>query len=226
MSEYRHEYKYLCTEQQIMDLRLSLETVMDYDSSIETWCGYTARSVYFDDYNDQAFYDNINGIDPREKYRMRIYNANLSTIRLECKQKRNGKTRKVSCLLPQETCEDVLRGQYVDIRAIDNPVYKRFSILQHTHMLAPKIIVEYDRIPFVCKEGNVRVTFDMNIRSSVDVEHFLEKDISYRPIMEKGKHIMEVKFDEFIPDYIYHVCNIKSLQRTAFSKYCLCRRYK
>ena len=86
-------------------------------------------------------------------------------------------------------------------------------------------IVEYERIPYICQNGNVRVTFDINISSSADVKNFLNGDIPVRPVMPSGWQLMEVKFDEFLPDYIYRALNLGNLQQTAFSKYYLCRKY-
>lgn len=93
------------------------------------------------------------------------------------------------------------------------------------HLLRPAVIIEYERIPYVYKNGNVRVTFDTNISSSVSVENFLSGDIPKRPVMPVGYHLMEVKFDEFLPDYIYQSLNLGQLQQTAYSKYYLCRKF-
>ena len=43
--------------------------------------------------------------------------------------------------------------------------------------------------------------------------------------MPAGMHVLEVKYDEFLPDYIYKGIELENLQRTAFSKYYLCRKY-
>lgn len=89
----------------------------------------------------------------------------------------------------------------------------------------PAVIVEYDRTPFVYRYGNVRVTFDRNISSSQDFEHFFCPHIHRRPIMPAGMHLMEVKFDEFLPDVIYRALQLEQLRQTTFSKYYLCRIY-
>jgi len=94
-----------------------------------------------------------------------------------------------------------------------------------TRRLRPVIIVEYDRIPYVYKNGNVRVTFDLNISSSVALRDFTSETIPKRPVMPAGWHLMEVKFDEFLPDYIYNGLNLGSLQQSTFSKYYLCRKH-
>ena len=71
----------------------------------------------------------------------------------------------------------------------------------------------------------MRITLDENIVSSSQTERFLEGDFARRPIMPPGRHVLEVKYDEFLPDPIRQVLQLETLQRTSFSKYYLCRKY-
>lgn len=103
---------------------------------------------------------------------------------------------------------------------------QKLNFLMKTRLMRPSIIVDYDRVPYVCKEGNVRITLDRNISSSTYVADFLNPSIRKRPIMRAGQHILEVKFDEFIPDYIANNMELATLKQTAFSKFYLCRIYK
>lgn len=225
MSEFRHEYKYICDMRQLTEIKYRIAPFMKLDSHTGENTGYVIRSLYFDDYDNTCYYDNLNGADPREKFRIRIYNGDDSFVRLELKQKVHGMTRKVSCPLSREDVRMILQGEKLNLRTMDSALLRKFYIQQQVRLLKPKVIVEYDRIPFVYKEGNVRVTFDMNIRSCSNVEDFLNKDIHTRQITETGCHVLEVKFDEFIPDFIHHAIQIEKLQQTAFSKYSLCRKY-
>lgn len=225
MSEYRHEYKYLCAMQKLLCIRNQVEPIMQPDSNVGEDGTYTIRSLYFDDYSNRCYYENINGTDPREKFRIRIYNGDSTYIKLELKKKERGKTKKLSCRLTQELCCRAMNGENLPMEAIDSPVYRKFCLQQQMRLLRPKVIVEYDRVPFVYPDGNVRVTFDMNIRSSDRPELFLEKQIASRLIMPSNQHILEVKFDEYIPDFIYQSVQAEKLQQTTFSKYYMCRKY-
>ena len=93
------------------------------------------------------------------------------------------------------------------------------------HGMRPAVIVEYDRIPYVYPLGNVRITFDTNVSSSHFTNQFLEPQYPKRPVMPAGQHLMEVKYDAFLPDFIYHALQLDNLQQTAYSKYYLCRKY-
>ena len=78
---------------------------------------------------------------------------------------------------------------------------------------------------FVYPDGNTRVTLDLNISASADIHSFFNKEFYGRPVMPTGKHLLEVKFDEFLPDHIAHAAQTNSLKRTNYSKYYLCRKF-
>lgn len=223
--KYRHEFKYYISAQEIAILKPRISTVASLDPHVGKDGKYTIRSLYFDNYGDRCYYENENGTDPREKFRIRIYNGSADQIRLECKRKERTKTLKTSCKLTREQCEALMRGEVPADIGEKQDVLRKLAILMQTELFRPKIIVEYDRVPYVYRLGNVRVTFDTNIRSSTDIGHFLEKDIPTRPILLSGQHILEVKFDEFLPDAIRQVLELGTLTQTAFSKYYLCRRF-
>ena len=223
--KYRHEFKYEIDVQQVIVLKERLSTIMEKDKHVGEKDRYRIRSLYFDDYEDSCFYENENGTDPREKFRIRIYNGSSDVIRLELKRKEAGKTLKTSCKISREQTERLMRGERILWEEDMPALLKKLYIYQETRNMVPKVIVEYDRIPFVHKDGNVRVTLDLNICSSNRIEQFLDKEILRRPIMPKGKHLMEVKYDEFLPGFIESTAKLKNLGQTTYSKYYLCRKF-
>ncbi|MBQ7283749.1 MAG: VTC domain-containing protein, partial [Oscillospiraceae bacterium] len=90
--------------------------------------------------------------------------------------------------------------------------------------MMPKTIVEYERTAFVHPIGNVRITFDRNIAASRYTDSFFcEKTQGLTPVLPAGMHVLEVKYDEFLPDFIAKQLEIGILRQTAFSKYYLGR---
>lgn len=221
--KFRHEFKYVCTDGQFACLKARLTGVMKYDSHADSNGCYNVRSIYFDDINDTYYYENENGVDPRKKYRIRIYNSSDSIIDLECKSKIRGMTNKESAHISRDFLDEILSGKRIENKDFGKPVLNSFIDAYNNQMLRHKVIVDYERTVFVCPVGNVRITFDRNISSSVDYEHFFNEVLIKRPVMETGKHILEVKYDALLPDYIYKAVELENLQRTTFSKYYLCR---
>ena len=119
---------------------------------------YTIRSLYFDDYDDRCLLENENGTAPREKFRIRIYNGSAERISLECKRKERGMTHKTSCPLTREQTELLMAGQILPNVADQPPLLQKLTAQMLTRRLRPVVIVEYERIPFVYRNGNVRIT--------------------------------------------------------------------
>lgn len=223
--EYRNELKYVISVQQMAVLRSRARFLMALDEHTDGSGKYNIRSVYFDDYRNNCYFENEDGISPREKFRIRIYNASAEEIHLEVKRKEGGKTHKDSCLLSIDQCSAFLEGRGLQDDSGYPPVLRKFGLKYRSELYRPKVIVEYEREPYVYEDGNVRITFDTFIRSSNRTEAFFKKDMYARSVMPAGFHLMEVKYDGFLPDILYKGMQIGNLQQETFSKYYLCRRY-
>lgn len=227
--KYRHEYKFLIDEKDKAQLYYRLKNLIPLDANAGEKGSYYIRSVYFDDYRDNCFRENEDGINERAKYRIRIYNASDARISLERKSKKNGMTCKESAKLTRQQCESLLRGEILPLGIKEAETYpevlKQFLVLMMTKGMRAKTILEYERIPFVYPAGNVRITFDRNITSSMQTDRFFEKDMLRYPVLAKGQQLIEVKFDEYLPTFIRDNLEIGRLQQTSFSKYYLGRKY-
>ncbi len=223
--KYRHELKYQISDAQVRMLKARIGHLMPADSHAGPDGVYSIRSLYFDDYENRCFRENEDGTDPREKFRIRIYNHSASRITLECKRKERGKTHKSACSLTEDQARALMAGKILPDIASQPPLLRKLTMLMMTRRMRPMVIVEYDRIPFVFKNGNVRVTLDTNIRSSSALEQFLEPSVPTRPVLPPGQQLLEVKWDEYLPDFLYRSLQLYSLRQTAFSKYYICRKY-
>jgi len=223
--KYRHELKYEITQAQLLMLKNRINHLIPPDSHAGPTGAYTIRSLYFDDQYDRCLRENEDGTDPREKFRIRIYNHSPERITLECKRKERGKTHKTSCPLTVEQTRQLMQGKPLGDIASQPPLLQKLTMQMLTRRLKPVVIVEYERIPYVYKNGNVRITLDTNISSSSAVEKFLDEVIPKRPVLPVGQQLLEVKYDEYLPDFIYRNLQLHSLRQTAFSKYYICRKY-
>ncbi|MCM1111613.1 MAG: polyphosphate polymerase domain-containing protein [Muribaculum sp.] len=221
--KYRNELKYQCSEQQLRMLEVRIRHLCPPDPHAGADGQYTVRSLYFDDYRNSCYYDNESGVDRREKFRIRFYDGKTDRITLECKQKINGKNHKYTCKISKELCESILSGQFVLPPGAD-PVLNRFFLRYRAGFYRPKVIVEYERAPFLYRTGNVRITFDRNIAATSRVRDFLKPRLAARPMMPAGMHLLEVKYDELLPDFIYSELQLDNLQLSAYSKYYMARR--
>ena len=220
--EYRVEQKYLVSDLDLALIAGRLNAVMEADIHQDGDC-YEVRSIYFDDAFDSCMEENEDGVDNRKKYRIRTYDTPNAPVRLEIKEKYLGYTKKASSILDQDTYESILSGDCLPEFGSD-PVKNALLLQMRCRKMAPKITVVYHRTAYVCPVGNVRITFDRNIMASRDMESFLDPHVSgLVPVLPAGMHVLEVKYDELLPDVIAKQLEIGKLRQTAFSKYYLGR---
>lgn len=222
---YRHEYKYKIDSRQASLLEVRTAAMIKKDPHVGEAGSYIVKSLYFDDYEDTCFWENEDGYNVRSKFRIRYYDNNTDYIRLEKKSKRNGMTQKTSCVITEEMCRSFMGGQIPQVQEDMPPLMKELITEMLLRNLIPKVVVIYERRPYIYEPGNVRITFDRNIASSNDIPHFLDEEMVVRPIMPNGESLLEVKWDEVMPEFIYQNLSLDELQWTSFSKYYCCRKY-
>ena len=225
--QFRHEYKYPLTQGDIVIEESKISILAGKDRHVGEKGFYNIRSLYFDDFENRCFMDNENGVDNREKYRIRIYNCSAERISLEVKQKVHGKTHKSACLISYEQCQKLMKGEVPDDITAQQQVLHKLAYLMQVRLMRPVVIVDYDRVPYVYRkeDANVRVTFDSNITSIKEPEAFFDPQACGRSVMPMGKALMEVKFDSFLPDEVYCLLQLSGLRASTFSKYYLCRKF-
>lgn len=220
--EYRVEDKYLVTDADLALIAGRLRAIMRCDEHQKGAC-YEIRSLYFDDEWDRCMDDNEAGVDRRFKYRIRTYGSDRSLIRLEIKEKAAGKTKKRSCRITAAETEQIMSGM-LPLRLDERAPLNLLQMKMRCDRMRPKAIIAYERTAFVYPTGNVRITFDRNIAASRHCDDFLrEEGGNTVPVLPAGMHILEVKYDELLPDFIAEQLEIGTLRQTAFSKYYLGR---
>lgn len=222
--KFRHEWKHEIGYSDMLILRSRLKSVMQSDPNAKDG-RYFVRSLYFDNLQDKALMEKINGVNRREKFRLRYYNNDLSHITLEKKSKINGLCGKQQQVIGYEMAEQILNGDIEALTASDRPsLLMELGIKMKTQGLMPKTIVDYEREPFICEAGNTRVTMDYNIRTGLISRDFLEPESITVPAGD-APIILEVKWDEFLPSFVRDLVQIPGRRTSAFSKYAACRIY-
>ena len=221
--KYRHEWKHEISYADLLVLRQRLTAVMKRDLHTEDG-KYEVRSLYFDNASDKALHEKLDGVSIREKFRIRYYNGDTSLIKLEKKSKRNSLCLKESVELTKEQAQAIADGEYQWMAKSESMLIRELYTKMRTQGLAPKTIVDYTREPFVYAPGNVRVTLDYNIRTGLMSTAFLDSDCVTAPVAD-GVIILEVKWDEYLPDIIRDVVQLDNCRTEAFSKYAVCRVY-
>ena len=223
---YRHENKYEISKADYLAMRSRLRRIMSADPHTNEDGLYQIRSIYFDNIYDKALKEKIDGAAKREKFRIRWYNDDFSFITLEKKMKINNLCLKYDARITEEECHRILNGDIEFMRTHPEELVKELYAKMKYQRLKPKVLVSYVREPYVYKSGNVRVTFDSNVRTSIFKRDLLTKNgLDISATDAPGDMILEVKYDAFLPEIIQDIIQSKDLRQRAFSKYGVCRRF-
>ncbi len=223
--EYRKELKYYINKLQLEEINKRLSFLLSKDEHTTQEGNYFIRSLYFDDYKNTSYYQVLNGISKREKYRIRYYNYDTSYISLEKKEKTNAMVNKSTLEITKNQAKDLIEGKLC-INKQNDKLLNEFILKTKFYGYKPVIIIDYNRISYIYKAGNVRITLDYNLSMDYNINNFFEKNNPKIPIIEKNMGILEVKYDEILPNYIDWLLNINNLERTSYSKYLNAQKMK
>ncbi len=145
---------------------------------------------------------------------------------LEKKIKHNSLCMKKDAEITEAECRALLSGDTGWMLGHSEELVRELYCKMKSQQLRPRVLVSYKREPYVYAAGNVRVTFDSNIRTTLFHRDFLEnqvRDIETEEV--PGDMILEVKFDEFLPEIIACLLQTEGIRQQAFSKYGACRKF-
>lgn len=224
----RHEHKIVISRSQYFVLAARMRALMRPDPHMPSEEGYFISSLYFDDAQESAYYEKLSGSAERKKYRLRIYNGDLSRIRLECKYKAADRIDKRAALVGKDVYHALVCGEMRPLADLDDPLCREVYGLGASRLLTPRVVVSYLREAYVHPLSNTRITFDKQLRAGWTQEamrSIWQHDV---PVFPTGEFpipdavILEIKYDEYIPKFIADALGTGG-QVLAASKYVLCR---
>lgn len=218
---YRNEWKYLISYPEAELLKQRLSTYLRLDPHA-TRGRYMIRSLYFDDLWGSAYGEKMAGIELRQKWRVRIYDLSDAVIKLERKKKRGSYIHKDSASITRDEFERVLRFDFAHLLGHPNPLCREFFYELTSKLLRPKVVVDYEREPWVGDEGNVRITFDYDVRAVLGGWDIFDPTLPTLAALDPGKIVLEVKFTDFLPDGVRRLLSTDGLEFTALSKFTIC----
>jgi len=223
---FRHELKYYINYRDYVLLKNTIKALLSIDRNANGDDHYHIRSLYFDDVYETALKDKVAGTDERCKYRIRIYNYSDSVIKFEKKIKRGQFISKVSIGLSRDECDSIIAGEYDFLAERPEPLASEIYVQMKNNALKPRVLVDYWREAYVSPFENVRVTFDKDIKGGLWLTDIFNAQAPTMPMLDEGTMVLEVKFNRYMPEFIKTVLNnVNAAQRSAISKYVLCRKF-
>lgn len=222
----RHELKYYLNFIQTEGLLKQLTAVMPLDRYCMDTSGYRVRSLYFDSIDDECLYQKQSGFLDRRKIRLRTYGESQDqVVKFEIKSKRGSLVRKESAVIDRDIARDICDGNHNLLLKMNHPVLDRIYSIFSARVYRPKVIVEYIRTAFVYPVSNIRITLDHSLYSNINHIDLFSPVKDMMPVVLEGKQILEVKYEEYIPQHITRLLSGINSERLAISKYTLARRF-
>ena len=222
----RHELKYFINPAELEALRARLRGALAMDSHCVNGEPYVIRSLYFDDIDDSAFYDKQAGVMHRDKYRIRIYRYSDREIFLERKRKLSDLIQKSSVQITRRLCDQLVDGNPTGLQKAQNPLLQDMYVQMRTRLLRPRVIVDYAREAYLHPAEDVRITFDLSLRTGLFSRDLFNPRLPTVCPHDRNVEILEVKFNNYLPGYVNALLAGVEAERSAVSKYILCRRYE
>ena len=221
----RSELKYYISNHEYTALVNRLKFVLAPDKHSIPGRGYYIRSLYFDSYDDKCLYEKQSGTMYRRKFRLRIYDTEADTVKFEIKNKWNNQIFKESATISRDSAEKIIEGNYGELLKYKNSILNKAYVEFTSNHYKPKVVIDYDRDAFMSNFFNLRVTIDKNLRSNNTDFNIFSSDIHTIPVILEGKQILEIKYNECLPDYVQGTIQPISFERCAISKYTLGRKF-
>ena len=140
---FRHEYKYLISRADAELLKLRLPHIMESDPHAGETGKYTIRSLYFDDFANTAYYDKMDGVNYRAKYRIRFYNYDASALKLEKKEKNGNLTRKTAQTITKRDAQALEFAMSAGCPDTKEGLVEELRIAFGAQGLRPRVLVDY-----------------------------------------------------------------------------------
>ena len=221
----RHELKFYINRAELAALRARLGAVMRLDPHCARG-PYLIRSLYFDDAFDSAYNDKLNGVMHRDKYRLRIYNNSDEVIFLERKRKEGDLIQKSSVRVTRRLAQRLIDGDPSGLHEANSPLLREMFVMMRTRLLRPRVIVEYMREAYVYPVEDVRITLDTGLASGLFSTALFDEALPMVSPSDNGLEILEVKFNRRMPDFVAGLLAGLEADRSAISKYCICRKFE
>ena len=222
---FRHEFKYYINYFQYEILRRKLQVVLQRDRHSDDNGEYHIRSLYFDDIKNTALFEKQAGILTRKKYRIRLYNKTSNLIKLEKKGRVGQLIHKEYTNISKDKLDKIMEGNVSFLKDKKNKLLMEFYIDLSINKYHPEVIVDYIREAYIYRLNNIRITFDKFLQTGLYATSLLDENMPMIDVIEEPKMILEVKYDNFLPDFIRNLLQISSSNRYAISKYVICRKY-
>lgn len=228
----RYEHKYVATHEAARALVKDLEEAMVPDPESGT-DGYQVRSLYFDTGDRAAYFEKLDGVDPRHKVRLRIYGDPSGAPRacfLEVKHRAGPLIFKDRLKLPGDALADLAEQGVLapDLEVLSplaagapaSPGRARLERILASQARVPSCTVGYRRLAYMTRlDPSLRLTVDVDLRAAgpgAMLRPAADGGIAFLPA---DLCVVELKFHWATPAWLVSLFRAHGLVQRRYSKY-------
>ena len=225
----RYELKFLLPVSAKSDFLEAVKFGLNLDPHAGQRGGYQVTSLYYDSPDLHAFYEKLDGVLRRRKFRLRFYNHPTDAPEVsffEIKHRYSNLIAKERMLIPPDLSEALLRGESQldalgSLEESYNPgLVDRLLTYHHTYILRPALFVSYYREAWVgLEEDDLRVTFDHDLTVNGPDDYPASGVDAGRYFLDPGQTVLEVKFNNTLPRWLQQRLVHYRLRPVRYSKY-------
>ncbi len=227
MDFLRFEFKYILPRELRIAIEKEIEPFMMLDPFVAERedSNYLVRSLYYDDAAFSSYYQKIEGVLLRSKFRLRTYSdkpVQSGKIYLEIKGRYNSLVFKRR--MPFDSA-----GRFAECASITDeivraaqgsPIGEQFAFALARRKIEPIMLIDYTRRPYVSRyDPEFRLTLDDRLYGTVTNQLFPDNWDKRREFLESCT-IMEIKFRNSIPLWFHRIIKHYDLKRVSISKIC------
>lgn len=219
----RNEVKFYISISDYMALSSIFEKTMTLDPHAGANKDYWVRSLYFDDMANSSYYEKVSGVNARRKIRLRLYDVQQPKMKIEIKNKLGSRVFKETSFIDKADAMALIDGQRSPLLKNRDPILGKVYYLMAMEHYRPVAVIDYEREAYICDFQHIRITFDKNIRGGMSDFRILKRELNLRPVFDERTVVLEVKFNNFLPEWIRDILSGRQATQAAIGKYCLSR---
>lgn len=225
----RHELKFLLPIAEKEKFLEAIQFAIRPDSNTGPDGFYRVSSLYYDTSDKQAFYEKLDGVLRRKKFRLRRYgrmDGSPSPAFFEIKHRFASMICKERTCLTAEISDSLYQGQLMPEQLASSslgfPVSLAHQIeFNHPSLpLEPAVLVSYLRQAWVgLEEPDLRITFDTSLSAHPPEDYTSPGRVAGQGFLEDDQAVLEVKFDHQLPRWLQQRLISRGLHPVRYSKY-------
>ena len=139
--------------------------------------------------------------------------------KLECKCKNNMDGAKFYLQISRNEVKELEQNRYDFLLDKPNELAHKLYVRMTSRCYRPKTVLQYQRTAYRYPAGDMRITFDRDIKGSMGSYSIYDEYPPYVPLLDADKGVLEIKYSGLYPRALMSMLGMLDSTTQAYSKY-------